>query len=142
MSISSIIVDEGRDQLISYFRNSSATTQTSKLYFKEFHLLTGITGTAITNKVWDGTEEGNDISGHLISGATFDISNRTQESGRKLRLHLVVPSNFDSGDSNIDGVAIRLQNESGEKYLLGYATFSGFNKVAGTDLTIYFDIHF
>lgn len=140
MAVSSIIVDEGRDQLITYFRNSSASSQTDKLYFKEFHLLTGISGSAVTNKVWDETELGDDISGYLITDATFDISNRTQESGKKLRLHLVVPTEFDTGEDTIDGVAIRLQNQGGTKYLLGYATFDGFNKVAGTDLTIYFDI--
>jgi hypothetical protein len=148
MPTSAIMVNEGRDVLISYLRNSSNASQNNKFYVKEFVLLTGITGEALIQKVWNESGTGEDLSQYMLTGeldgvaadARFDISDRTQEAGRRLRFQCVVPTLFDSLGSLIQGVAVLALNESNQTKLFGYITFEGQNKVSGSDLEIYAEL--
>lgn len=147
MSAKAILVNQGRDAMITYFRNSVATPQSNKLYIAEFVLLTGISGDPLIDKIWDESGTGEDLSPFMIIGdngspanARFSIDDRTQESGRKLRLWCVVPTNFSTEGATIDGIAILFKKQDDTYGLLGYGTREGENKVAGTDLTLFFDV--
>ena len=147
MAAKSILVNQGRDAMITYFRNSVTTPQSNKLYIADFVLLTGISGDPVIDKIWDESGTGEDLSSYMIVGddgstadARFSIGDRTQESGRKLRLWCVVPTNFSTENAKIDGIAILFKRQDNTYGLLGYGTREGENKVAGTDLTLFFDI--
>ena len=147
MAAKAILVNQGRDAMITYFRNSVTTPQSNKLYIADFVLLTGISGDPVVEKIWDGSGTGEDLSSYMIVGddgspadARFAIDDRTQESGRKLRLWCVVPTNFSTDDATIDGIAILFKKQDNTYGLLGYGTREGENKVAGTDLTLFFDV--
>lgn len=150
MATSAIVVNEGRNALITYLRNSQETPQTNKYYIKEFVLLTGITGNALVEKVWNETGMGNDLSQYMIAGelggtptsARFNIADRTQEAGEKLRLHCVVPTLYDTLGTLIEGVAVLFYKQDTTVGLWGYVTFDGQNKVTGSDLEIFADIQF
>lgn len=142
MAKSAIIVNEGRTALISYLRNSAYSSQSNQFYLKEFRLLNGVSGVTDANKDWDLSEDANDLSQYLITDGDFAISNRTAETGNILRLHLTIPSEYTTSGTDIEGVAIIAENESAEEFLFGWATFTGFNKVAGLDITLYFDVQF
>ena len=145
-----IIVNQGRDALITYLRNSNADPQENKFYFSYFVLLTGISGDPVVEKVWDETSSGYDLFPHMIEGtlsstptiAKFEIPNRSQISGRKLRFTCSVPSGFSTDDSDITGLAILYTTEDSETGLFAYGTMSGENKISGTDLTMYLDCQF
>lgn len=150
MVAKAILVNECRDEMISYFRNSIADgTQTNKFYFADFVLLTGITGDPVVEKIWDGSGTGDDISQYLLVGddgspadGRFSISDRTQGAGKKLRFQCVVPTAFSTLGQTIDGIAILIKKSDNTYILGGYGTREGENKVAGTDLTLYFDVQF
>lgn len=145
-----IVVNTGRDKMITYFRNSDEDTQINKLYMKEFVLLTGITEDPVVERVWDETGLGQDLSPYMIVGdvsgtptdARFTIADRLQESGEKLRLQCEIPTAFSTEGDPIDGIAILYYTEDDEVGLMAYGVKEGSNKVAGTDRTDYVDILF
>ena len=150
MTISAIVVNQGRDALITYLRNSQASPQLDKFFLKEFVLLTGISGSTTLDKIWDESGTGLDLSQYMITGeldsvttdARFDISDRTQDSGRKLKLHCVIPTLYDTLGTLITGLAVLYKNEDDEVGLFGYMTFDGQNKVSGSDQTIFASVQF
>lgn len=147
---SAIVVNTGRDAIITYLRNSNASSQTNKFIVEKCVLLTGISGPTVVEKVWNNTGTGNDISQYMLSGkldgtptdGIFTISNRTQETGKILRFHCVIPTLFDSLGELITGLALLTKDQSNAVALFGYVTFEGQNKVSGSDLEIFADVQF
>ena len=148
MPTSSILVNQGRDVLIDYMKNSEKSPQINKFFVSEFVLLTGITGNAVVEKIWDESGTGLDLSQYMITGeldgapadARFSISNRTQGAGKQVRFHCVVPTLFDTLGTLIQGLAVLYTTESNEIGLFQYSTFDGQNKISGSDLEIFADL--
>ena len=149
--ISAIVVNDGRLANINYLKNSASGAvgqpQVDKFYLKEFWLLNGISGTAVTTKYWDPLESpvqpDNIYQYRLAVDSNWLINNRTAETGNKLRLTLVVPNAYSTGSDTIDGIAVIAEDMNGDEFLYAYGTISeGPNKPSGFDLSLYMDIQF
>jgi hypothetical protein len=142
MAHPALLVNEGRDALITYLLNDSYGSQDDTIFLKQFKLYTNLTGSPVQIDTLAS------LSTKLITGGTFDIASRQLLAGNILRCNCITDSAWSSGLDDIAGIGITFEKLDGAgpgtvEGLLGYAIFdTPFNKPADTNLSFRVDFQF
>ena len=130
MSTRATMTNEGRQALITYCRNSAATSQTNKFFIKSFKLFENQSGNP------SQTTTLATLNADLILDATFDVASRTEETGNILRIDCVVTPSFSTVASLVTAIGVVFEEENNDN-IVAVTTGTKLFKVAGDSTAKY-----